>query len=157
VHRLIQGQAHTIRLPAHVQDLERRWNLRPPGQNLEQFCEQWQTTPEGVQSVLTLVHQARTRSIDVTGGDQEREGVALTERLTGAASDPLETLERNLLLDRLAAALPEELALVERHVVKQHTTRAMATESAISATAMARRLNRARRKLRDALEANDRP
>jgi hypothetical protein len=49
-----------------------------------------------------------------------------------------------------------ELALVERHVVKQHTTKAMATESAISATAMARRLNRARRKLRDALEPNNR-
>ncbi len=156
VHRLIQGQAHTIRLPAHVQDLERRWNLRSPGQNLEQFCEQWHTTPEGVQSVLTLVHQARTRSIDTAGGDQEREGSGLAERLSGAASDPLETLERNLLLDRLAAALPEELALLERHVVKQHTTKAMATESAISATAMTRRLNRARRKLRDALEANDR-
>jgi RNA polymerase sigma factor (sigma-70 family) len=155
VHRLIQGQAHTIRLPAHVQDMERRWHLRPPGQCLDQFCAQWHTSPEAMRSVLTLVHQARTRSIDAAGGDQEREGLGLAERLSGTASDPLEALERSLLLDRLAASLPEELALMERHVVKHHTTKAMAAESSISATAMGRRLNRARRKLRDALELDD--
>ncbi|QNG26824.1 sigma-70 family RNA polymerase sigma factor [Synechococcus sp. HK01-R] len=153
VQRLIQVQASTIRIPAHVQDMERRWNFRPPTQNLEQFCQEWQTNPASMEMILMVVNQARTRSFDGPHHPQDAEsGLNLSEQIGGTSDDPLEQIDRRLMLDRLQAAMPEELALLERHVVKRDSTKELAKERSISATAMGRQLQRARQRLRTVLE-----
>ena len=153
VQRLIQVQATTIRIPAHVQDMERRWNFRPPTQDLKQFCLEWNIDPANLDMILMVVNQARTRSFDGPHHPQDSDGgLNLSEQISGANDDPLEQLDRRLLLDRLQAALPDELALLERHVVKRNSTKELAKERSISATAMGRQLQRARQRLRSVLE-----
>lgn len=157
VHRLIQNQLRTIRLPAQVLELERRWIFRPPDQDVEAFCRQWNVTAERLQFCLASVERSNVRSLDAPTRTEEGEGLGLLDRLNCGSVDPLDALNARLLLDLLQAMWPQELALLERQVLQSTSTSTLAAEQGVSSTAMGRRLKKARRRLVQALGTSAAP
>ena len=116
--RAVDVYDSTVRLPADVCQLVRRWHYKPAEQSFEEFAAEQGRSPEWVRERLEQAAAVMSlASLDAPLQGKHGDIGLLGESIAAPEVDPLGNFDQALAIIALEAALPEDLEMVERSAV----------------------------------------
>ncbi len=146
MRRHLEGRAGTVRIPGNRVALQRRWRYRPEGQSTCDFAAQFGYKVDEVETTLRLLAQANCTSLNARLSTSDDGGSVLDVVASPDHQPSTDTLDMELVLNRLAAALPSEMALI-REVSAAGTVAAAARERGVRRGYLNGQVSAARRRL----------
>jgi len=113
IRRELDIARDAIRPPTTAIDITRRWKYRPTGQTLEEFCQQWNYTPEKVRLELEHAARANVASLDKRLADDVADGLTLADTIAVDSNYDIEHNDYIDAVDALREQHPDHVAALE--------------------------------------------